>query len=120
MLSDIKTMQRKSCIEDVEKGYELTKEKHPEEVDYFNQFEESCWKGFKKNWLSSHLDSGVPRTNDACERHNRCFNDNFTFRKLAKPSDFLQNLKNGVKVKVTIIQDSTLRHQWIMYDAKKW
>ena len=30
-----------SCIEDVEKGYELMKEKHSEELECFNEFEES-------------------------------------------------------------------------------
>ena len=34
-----KKIQRISCIEDVEKVYELTKDKHLEELEYFNQFE---------------------------------------------------------------------------------
>ena len=29
-----------SCIEDVKKDFELIKQKHPEEVDYFNEFGE--------------------------------------------------------------------------------
>ena len=94
-LEDINNFQRISCIEDVEKGYELIKEKFPEEANYFNQFEEPCWKGFRKNCISTYLDYGVLRTNNSCERHNRHGKDNFIFRKLSKPSEFLQNKKMG-------------------------
>ena len=72
-MADIKKLQRISCIEDVEKGYELIKEKHPEELEYLNQFKESHWKEFRKHWLSTCLNSGLPQTNNACERHIRYF-----------------------------------------------
>ena len=97
ILSDIKKLQKLSCAEDIEKGFDLIKGKYPAEVDYFNQFEESYWTGYRRNWLSAYLEPGVPRTNNACERYNKYFKENFTFRKLSKPSEFLQHLQKWGK-----------------------
>ena len=91
MLAGMKKLEIISRVEDVEKGCELTKEKFPEELDPFDQFEESHWEGFRKDRISTCLNSGVSRTNDARERQNRHFNDDFTFRKLTKTLEFLQN-----------------------------
>ena len=91
--NNIKQFQTISSTEDIEKGFILLKEKCLGEVEYFRKFKKSYWNGFRKNWLSAHLETSVPRASNSCEKYNRCFKEFFTFRKLSTPSEFLQNSK---------------------------
>ena len=100
------------------KRFRNDKQKCPEEVNYFNQFKKSCWKVFIRNWLSPHLEHGVSRTNNACERHYGCFKENFAFRKLPKLSEFLKKIKNEASMKVAAILISVMRHQYSTQNLK--
>ena len=109
---------------------ELLKTEH-DEPEFFNQFEKSFWNGMHNCWISSELGPGIPRTNNALERHNGNIKDNFieylllpvnefmaTFRELAsKESTRFSNARihspmDHVSSKTHPRVISRIRHNW--------
>ena len=60
---------------------------------FFDQFEMSHWNQMRKCWLSSELGHGVPRTNNALERHNQHIKADFTENLLLPVNDFLASFR---------------------------
>ena len=61
ILADMKKLQRISCAEGVEKGFDLIKENICWKLIILNISKNSVGRNLGKNWLNNHLDSGVPR-----------------------------------------------------------